>query len=477
MKDLSLLPLALLLGCAPHLLRGAEPERGLSLPADDGAHDDAQTEWWHFHGHLQDPSGRRYDWFLAFIRQHTDLDTLGPLPVRWFVDPFQVAYFVLSDRQDRSLLVRERHNFPDTWAAGAEVGQLDVHHDDWTAEGGPGGEIFLHAASLGRGLDLCLAPNKAISRLGDEGYLYVPPRSSTYYYSQPRMTATGTLAIGGEARPVRGSGWFKHQWGFLYDDKLAGWVWFGAQLTSGQELELGVIFDGDWNAAPGSFVAIQEQDGSLTQLDPQSVGVIERGDTWRSPQTGTVYPVSWSLAIPGRGTLELRAPVEDQELVVFPANLWAGALRVSGLFDGQSVGGDAFAEVVGLDAPFGRSLLSSGAPATRAPDRPGRPARPRLHATRSSTIAETYARRCAPCHGPSGRGDGPAAVALLPRPRDLSAAAWQRATSDAQIEQVIGEGGAAIGLSPLMPAHPELAADPSTLAALRMLLRSFELKP
>ena len=49
-------------------------------------------------------------------------------------------------------------------------------------------------------------------------------------------------------------------------------------------------------------------------------------------------------------------------MVVFPANLWAGGLEVEGVFDDKPVTGDCFAEIVGLDEPFGRSLLSSGRP-------------------------------------------------------------------------------------------------------------------
>jgi cbb3-type cytochrome c oxidase subunit I len=35
---------------------------------------------------------------------------------------------------------------------------------------------------------------------------------------------------------------------------------------------------------------------------------------------------------------------------------------------------------------------------------------------------EVFVRECSGCHGPGGRGDGPAALALLPRPRDLASA-------------------------------------------------------
>jgi len=41
---------------------------------------------------------------------------------------------------------------------------------------------------------------------------------------------------------------------------------------------------------------------------------------------------------------------------------------------------------------------------------------------------KTYTTLCAPCHGDKGRGDGPAAVALNPRPADHSSKAIQAET-------------------------------------------------
>lgn len=59
---------------------------------------------------------------------------------------------------------------------------------------------------------------------------------------------------------------------------------------------------------------------------------------------------------------------------------------------------------------------------------------------------------CATCHGPTGHGDGPAAAALKPKPRSLDDAEWQASVDDAHIKKVITEGGAAVGLSPMMTA-------------------------
>jgi mono/diheme cytochrome c family protein len=59
---------------------------------------------------------------------------------------------------------------------------------------------------------------------------------------------------------------------------------------------------------------------------------------------------------------------------------------------------------------------------------------------------------CATCHGPTGHGDGPAAAALKPTPRALDDAEWQKSVDDDYIKKVIVEGGAAVGLSPMMTA-------------------------
>ncbi len=65
--------------------------------------------------------------------------------------------------------------------------------------------------------------------------------------------------------------------------------------------------------------------------------------------------------------------------------------------------------------------------------------------------AEVFSRECSGCHGQSGKGDGPAAQALLPRPRDLSSARF----SDRALSEVLWAG--ARGSS--MPGWSELPID------------------
>lgn len=63
-----------------------------------------------------------------------------------------------------------------------------------------------------------------------------------------------------------------------------------------------------------------------------------------------------------------------------------------------------------------------------------------------------YNTLCASCHGATGKGDGAAAAALNPRPRNFQDVAYMGKKTDADLKKVIQKGGAAAGLSPLMPA-------------------------
>ena len=66
--------------------------------------------------------------------------------------------------------------------------------------------------------------------------------------------------------------------------------------------------------------------------------------------------------------------------------------------------------------------------------------------------AEVYKSYCATCHGDTGKGDGIAAAALDPKPRDLSNADYVSGLTDEHIKKIATEGGTAVGMSAAMPA-------------------------
>jgi cytochrome c oxidase cbb3-type subunit 3 len=62
-----------------------------------------------------------------------------------------------------------------------------------------------------------------------------------------------------------------------------------------------------------------------------------------------------------------------------------------------------------------------------------------------------YGQFCASCHGQSGKGDGAAAAALNPKPRDHTDKEYMSKMTNDEMVNVIKNGGASIGKSPLMP--------------------------
>ena len=74
--------------------------------------------------------------------------------------------------------------------------------------------------------------------------------------------------------------------------------------------------------------------------------------------------------------------------------------------------------------------------------------------------------RCVVCHGTQGKGDGPGAAALNPKPRAFGDASWQKSVDDAHIAKTIVEGGPAVQLSPGMPPNPDLKDKPEVVAEL-----------
>lgn len=68
------------------------------------------------------------------------------------------------------------------------------------------------------------------------------------------------------------------------------------------------------------------------------------------------------------------------------------------------------------------------------------------------TKFQTY---CVTCHGPEAKGDGVAAAALNPKPRNLQATT----KTDAEMKKVIKEGGPSMGLSTTMAAWGTVLSD------------------
>jgi cytochrome c553 len=115
----------------------------------------------------------------------------------------------------------------------------------------------------------------------------------------------------------------------------------------------------------------------------------------------------------------------------------------------------------GKDTPQGAAPSATAAAAGMSPEKAAAEAKDRF-------------KECVVCHGESGKGDGPGAAALTPKPRDYTDPAWQASVTDEQIEKTIIQGGAAVGKSPSMPPHPDLKKKPEVAKALVKMIRAFK---
>ncbi len=90
--------------------------------------------------------------------------------------------------------------------------------------------------------------------------------------------------------------------------------------------------------------------------------------------------------------------------------------------------------------------------------------------TWAETAKEFYADACESCHGPTGKGDGPAGLALQPHPANLSEVLKDK--RDDWIAKVITQGGESVGLPPTMPSFGQ-ALDPDQVKSLVQYIRTF----
>jgi mono/diheme cytochrome c family protein len=86
---------------------------------------------------------------------------------------------------------------------------------------------------------------------------------------------------------------------------------------------------------------------------------------------------------------------------------------------------------------------------------------------------QLYEKNCNVCHGPNGKGDGPAGKMLKPPPADFGTALKGKA--DPEIAKIIKEGGKAVGRSAAMPAYGSKLTD-EQITGLVELVKGFSSK-
>jgi predicted secreted hydrolase len=310
--------------------QGATPlqPRPLRFPADHGAHPAQRTEWWYVTGWLAEAgtaaasttAAPRWGFQLTFFRSRTQVDPAQPSA--FAAHQLILAHAALSDLRAGRLLHDQRIARAGFGLAGASENDTNVHLRDWQLQRDAASGAYrarLVSRAAGFALDLRLQPSQPLLLQGEAGWSRKgpQPQQASLYYSQPQLGVSGQFqrTDGGTAGAlaVQGRAWLDHEWS---DSVLAadavGWDWIGINWLDGSALTAfrlrradgsALWAGGSWRGA-GSAAARVFAPGEVRFTPLRS---------WRSPATGTSYPVEWSVQTPA-GTHRLRALLDAQEL-------------------------------------------------------------------------------------------------------------------------------------------------------------------
>ncbi len=338
--------------------KSAVPNRVFSFPQDHGKHPEFKTEWWYFTGNLAAADGSTFGFQLTFFRRGLAADTNRRS--QWAATDVYAAHFAITKVDSNEFFHSELISREGPGLAGASASDLDVYVRDWKVKTESSG-IRLVAHEGEYRLDLLLSQEKPPVLHGRDGYSLKGDSDSqaSYYYSLTRLKVTGHITFKGSTHEVNGLAWMDHEFGssILLADQT-GWDWFSIQLDDGTEL---MVFhmrkaDGTNERPFGTFISAQ---GEPVQLSGKQI-VIKSSSTWKSPNTGAVYPARWSVEIPDLSlNLVIEPLIPDQELAATRSTgvvYWEGAIAVKGTKEGSSITGKGYVELTGYAGSLGGKI-------------------------------------------------------------------------------------------------------------------------
>ncbi len=329
----------------------ADGSRPLTFLADFGAHPDFRTEWWYYTGNLSTPEGRPFGFELTVFRVSLAPPTVDlPDDSTWYSESLYFAHFALSDIEANEFHTYERYARPGPGLAGAQAIPYRVWLEDWSIVETGKDSYRLQAAQDGIAINLNLTDEIGVILHGENGYSRKgrEVNNASYYYSQPRLKAEGTVQVQDETYQVSGLAWKDHEFSTgVLDEGQIGWDWFSLQFDDGSALMLFQLRESGGGTSDSSSGTFINADG-LTQSLRNENFTITVLDQWRSSHTGGMYPSAWQIQLEEpECELSVQPWMADQE-VNFPAvTYWEGAIRFEGTCDGKSVNGNGYIELTG----------------------------------------------------------------------------------------------------------------------------------
>jgi predicted secreted hydrolase len=339
----------------------------LELPEDHGSHPGYRTEWWYYTGNLQSPAGNRYGFQLTFFRRRIislEDEKKWPSPASaWRTSQIYLAHAAVSD------LNGKRHIYDQCMGRGVlgiagesrEDNAVRIFLKKWFVRISPKAHR-LKAVSDKFSFDLKLKPVKPVVFHGKRGYSQkgYMPESASCYYSYTRLETKGQMTLAGKPFAVTGLSWMDHEFSSApLEPELAGWDWFSLQLSDNTEIMIYLLRQKDGGRHPASSGTYIRSDSKTRHLSIEDIDVTVT-DTWKSPNSGAVYPAGWRLRIPLLSLdLNISPNLADQEMRTNESTgvtYWEGSVSVHGSQNSHRIDGQGYVELTGYDKAFDTPL-------------------------------------------------------------------------------------------------------------------------
>lgn len=287
------------------------------ISKDEGQHDELQSEWWYFAGHLQETGkpDNKFGTTLVFYKNPSVLFNLTNGPAQKSFSLLQ-KFDKYDDLGKNDLNIAIGKNY---WKKLSD-GRYEINFETGDKK------INLQLKSLKNPLIYFLSGNE-------------------FYYQQTRMDVTGNISFGNQQYAVNGIGWVDHQ-GFKDIIPWKSWHWQSLQLDSNTE----IVFSTHLVSKTGNVY----KKGRMTifkdtkeTLDMQDYDIKEL-EYWFDKDTNINYPIKWNLTIPSKKVdLIIESIVPDQTIKngTLP-KIYEGTCLVSGTFDDKPITGRSQFEIV-----------------------------------------------------------------------------------------------------------------------------------
>jgi predicted secreted hydrolase len=286
-------------------------KKTINLPQDELPHPKQAIEWWYWNGQLKSKT-RDYAFMSCLFKADTKKINLKflkiPIPTIYFSHTIAIdlksktikkeilpAVIVSADSFKRSKLFVNYFYPAKTSFINYEIRRVNKN------------------TRLKTGFfDLNLKDEKPMLLTGS-GFINLG-KKSTYYYSLPRLKATGIF----DGEEVTGQAWHDHQWsqnGFMKDS----WLWFSIQTKDGTDI---VAFD--YKGFKQATVSLPDGQQKI-----MPVKFTPTGQSWKSPKTEISYQLNWLINIGDEYEIKLKPKIKNCEINFGSINYWEGPMMTS----------------------------------------------------------------------------------------------------------------------------------------------------